>query len=51
MAKLRPLVEDKLVKVTVELPAQLHRNLIAHVDYLNSQYVHFLWTGGESCRN
>ena len=32
--KLGPLVEDKPVKVTVELPSALHRNLIAYAEVL-----------------
>ncbi len=34
--KLGPLADDKPVKVTVELPAQLHRDLTAYAAYLNS---------------
>ena len=32
--KLSPLVEDKPVKVTVELPGALHRDLIAYAEVL-----------------
>jgi hypothetical protein len=32
--KLGPLVEDKPIKVTVELPGALHRNLIAYAEVL-----------------
>ena len=32
--KLGPLVEDKPVKVTVELPGTLHRDLIAYAELL-----------------
>lgn len=32
--KLGPLVEDKPVKVTVELPSALHRDLIAYAEVL-----------------
>lgn len=32
--KLGPLVEDKPVKVTVELPGALHRDLIAYAEVL-----------------
>jgi hypothetical protein len=41
MAKLKlgALPDDKPVKVTVELPAPLHRDLVAYADYLNSQHV------------
>ncbi len=36
MAKLKlgPIVDDKPVKVTLELPASLHRDLAAYVDIL-----------------
>jgi hypothetical protein len=36
MAKLKlgPIIDDKPVKVTVELPAQLHRNLVAYAEIL-----------------
>ena len=36
MAKLKlgPLVEDKPVKVTVELPGSLHRDLVAYAEVL-----------------
>jgi hypothetical protein len=37
--KLNPLVDDKSVKLTVELPAPVHRDLLAYADYLNSQHV------------
>ncbi|KGJ02695.1 hypothetical protein SAMN04487972_1305 [Paracoccus halophilus] len=32
--KLGPLPDDKPVKITVELPAPLHRNLIAYAEVL-----------------
>lgn len=35
--KLGPLEDDKPVKISVELPAALHRDLLAYADYLNSQ--------------
>lgn len=35
--KLGPLVEDKPVKVTVELPGALHRNLIASAEVLTRE--------------
>lgn len=36
MAKLKlgPIVDDKPVKVTMELPAQLHRDLVAYAEIL-----------------
>ncbi|MFH1604571.1 MAG: DUF2274 domain-containing protein [Pseudomonadota bacterium] len=33
--KLGPIANDKPVKVTVELPASLHRDLIAYAEILN----------------
>jgi hypothetical protein len=53
MAKLKlgPITDDKPIKVTVELPAPLHRDLTAYSDYLNSQHVDVSWKGGKSCRN
>ncbi len=52
MAKLKlgPLFHDKPVKISVELPAALHRELLAYADYLNSQHVSVSEAGGESCR-
>lgn len=35
--KLGPLPDDKPVKVTVELPAQLHRDLIAYAEALTRE--------------
>lgn len=32
--KLGPLIEDKPVKVTVELPGSLHRDLVAYAEVL-----------------
>ena len=32
--KLGPLVDDKPVKLTVELPAQVHRDLVAYAEVL-----------------
>lgn len=49
--KLGPIAEDKPVKVTLDLPGALHRDLVAYADYLNSQHVSFSWMGGETCRN
>jgi hypothetical protein len=38
VAKLKrsTIVDDRPVKLTVELPARLHRDLLAYADYLNS---------------
>jgi hypothetical protein len=51
MTKLRLglLPDDKPVKITVELPAEVHRDLVAYADYLNSQHVAFT-EGGEAWR-
>ncbi len=48
--KLGPLPDDKPVKITVELPAELHRSLADYADYLNSQHVFVSQAGGEQCR-
>lgn len=39
MAKLKlgPLTDDKPVKVTIELPAAVHRDLVAYADALSQQ--------------
>lgn len=37
--KLSAIPDDRPVKVTVELPAALHRDLVAYADYLNGQHV------------
>ena len=38
--KLGPIVDDKPVKVTVELPADLHRDLVAYADVLGRENNH-----------
>ncbi len=49
--KLGPLVNDKPVKLNVELPASVHRDLVAYADYLNSQHVSVALTeGGDAWR-
>lgn len=52
MAKLKlgAIADDKPVKVSLELPAPLHRDLVAYADYLNSQHVCISQAGGDSCR-
>jgi hypothetical protein len=35
--KLAPIADDKPVKVTLELPAGLHRDLVAYADILNGE--------------
>lgn len=39
MAKLKlgPIADDKPVKVTIELPAQLHRDLVAYAEVLGRE--------------
>jgi hypothetical protein len=51
MAKLKlgAIADDKPLKLTVELPASIHRDLLAYADYLNSQHV-ALTEGGEAWR-
>ena len=41
MAKLKlgTLLDDKPVKLTIDLPANVHRDLLSYADYLNSQHV------------
>jgi len=53
MAKLKlgAIVVDKPVRFTVELPANVHRDLLAYADYLNSQHVSVALTeGGDTWR-
>lgn len=45
--KLAAPFDDKPVKLTVKLPAQVHRDLIAYADYLNGQHVSVAFTGGD----
>lgn len=35
--KLGPILDEKPVKITLELPAALHRNLVAYTEALSSQ--------------
>ncbi len=37
--KLSAIADDRPVKITVELPAAVHRDLVAYAGYLNSQHV------------
>ena len=49
--KLGSLVNDKPVKLSIELPPSVHRDLIAYGDYLNSQHVSVALTeGGDGWR-
>jgi len=44
--KLSAVPDDKPVKLTVELPAAVHRDLVAYADYLNGQHVSVAFIGG-----
>jgi hypothetical protein len=44
--KLGSIEDDKPVKLTIELPAAVHRNLVAYADYLNGQHVSVAFMGG-----
>ena len=53
MAKLKlgAITEDKPVKITIELPRTVHRDLLTYGDYLNSQHVSVALTeGGDGWR-
>ena len=43
--KLSAIPDDRPLKLTVELPAAVHRDLVAHADYLNSQHVAVAFVG------
>ena len=40
--------DDKPIKVGLELPANVHRDLAPHADYLNSLHVSVAFVGGVS---
>jgi hypothetical protein len=48
MAKLKlgSILDDKPVKLAVELSAAVHRDLLAYADYLNSQHVSVAFAEG-----
>ena len=49
--KLSVFADDKPVKLSVELPAQVHRDLVAYADYLNGQHVSVAFrVGGDEWR-
>lgn len=49
--KLASVRDEKPVKLSVALPAALHRDLVAYADYLNSQHVSVTSTeGGDAWR-
>jgi len=47
--KLSAIPDDKPVKLTVELPAAVYRDLVAYADYLNTQHVTVEFIEGMSC--
>jgi hypothetical protein len=47
--KLSAIPDNRPVKLAIELPAAVHRDLVAYADYLNSQHVAVKFTGGMSC--
>lgn len=49
--KLSAIPDDKPVKLTVELPAAVFKDLQACADYLNSRHVHVSLARGETCPN
>ena len=49
--KLGPLVDDRLVKLSTELPASVHRDLVAYADYPSGRHVDVALTeGGDAWR-
>jgi hypothetical protein len=44
--KLSAIPDDRPVKLTIELPAAVHRDLVAYAAYLNSQHVSVAFIGG-----
>ena len=50
--KLGTIPDDKPVRLTIELPAAIHRDLVAYAAYLNSQHVSIaLIEGGGAWRS
>ena len=47
--KLSAIPDDRPVKLTVELPGAVHRDLVAYADYLNSKHVSVAFIEGMSC--
>lgn len=45
--KLGAIADDKLLKITVELPAPLHRDFVAYADYLDGQHVSVAFSMGD----
>jgi hypothetical protein len=49
--KLGALPDDNPVKISLELPAAVHRDLVTYANYLNSQHVSVALTeGGDAWR-
>jgi hypothetical protein len=49
--KISVLTDDKPVRVTHEMPASVHRDLVAYADYLNGQHVSVAFrVGGDEWR-
>lgn len=46
--KLDAIVDEKPVKLTLDIPAALHRDLLAYADYLISQRVSVDFSMGDS---
>jgi hypothetical protein len=44
--KLSAIPDDRPVRLTVELPAAVHRDLATYADYLNGQHVSVAFMGG-----
>ena len=50
--KLGMIPDDKPVKLTIQLAAPVHRDLVAYAHYLNSQHVSVaFYEGGEPWQN
>jgi hypothetical protein len=47
--KLSAIPDDRPVKLTIELLAAVHRDLVVYSDYLNSRHVSVTFIGGMSC--
>jgi hypothetical protein len=45
--KLSAVPDDKPLKLSVELSAAVHRDLVAYADYLSSQHVSVTFIGGD----
>lgn len=53
MAKLKldAISDDKPIKITLQLPPSVHRDLVRYADYLNGQHVSVALTeGGDAWR-